>query len=578
MTGPDDPRAPSITRPVLAAAIVIALITLIGTVWLAGALAERQALADARAAMHTDAQLRAALLDSEVARFRLLPLALTGDGDLAGALAANGTARMALNRKLESLAQETGAGAIYVLDRDGTTISASNWRDRDSFVGQNYGFRRYVAEGLRAGSSMQFALGTISRKPGLYLSRRTPTGGLIVVKLEFDEVERKWAAANGTTIVKDRDGVVVVTSDPALRFRTMEPLPPGRADRIRDELQLGPATLHPWTPGEDMLTVEVPTTIARWQLLLAMPRRATLGSTVLTARLAATGVLLALAAVLFALAARERRRRQARVLAAARTAELEDAVAARTAQLRHEMEERQASEGRAAILREGLRQANRLATLGQVTASVAHETAQPVAAIRTYAANGARLLERGDIDEVQGNLQAIGRLAERIGTVTAELRGFARKGSKPQAPVLLSEVIDGALLILKDRLRGIDLAVQPGPPDLRVMGGRIRLEQVLVNLLQNAAEALEGEPAPVIRLTVERLSPESVRLLVADNGPGIAPELADRLFTPFATSRESGLGLGLVIAQDIAHDFGGTLRLLPAAEGACFELVLRCAG
>lgn len=561
----------------LAASIVITSITVVGTIWLAGVLVERQALAGARAAIHTDAQLRAALLDSEVARFRLLPLALTGDGNLAGALAASGASRVALNRKLESLAQETRAAAIYVLDREGTTIAASNWRQPTSFVGQNYRFRRYVSEGLRTGSSIQFAQGTISHEPGLYLSRRTPTGGLIVVKLEFDEVESKWAAADGITIVKDRDGVVVVTSNPALRFTTTRPLPSRNADRIRSELQLDSGTLRSWNPGERVLAVEVSTAIDGWHLLLAMPRRAMLGSTVLTARLAAAAVLLALAALLFALAARERRRRQARVLAAARTAELEVAVAARTAELRHEMEERQASEGRAAILREGLRQANRLATLGQVTASVAHETAQPVAAIRTYAANGARLLERGEIREVQDNLQAIGRLADRIGTVTAELRGFARKGSKPQAPVLLSEVIDGALLILKDRLRGIDLTVQPGLPDLRVMGGRVRLEQVLVNLLQNAAEALEGTHAPAIGLVVERLSSESVRLLVSDNGPGIAPELADRLFTPFATSRESGLGLGLVIAQDIAHDFGGTLRLLPATEGACFELMLRCA-
>jgi two-component system C4-dicarboxylate transport sensor histidine kinase DctB len=299
---------------------------------------------------------------------------------------------------------------------------------------------------------------------------------------------------------------------------------------------------------------------------LALPLRA-VDATVRAAQVGASLVTLALFALGLFLRQRGRQR-------AERTAQLEAAVAERTIDLRREIEERAAAEEHAAQLREGLRQANRLATLGQVTASVAHETAQPVAAIRNYAATSRQLLDLGASDEVRSNLAAIDRLAERIGTVTAELRGFARKGSRRGGPVALVEVIDGACLLLKERLSRVPFDRPVIPSDITVFGGRVRLEQVLVNLLQNALEALEACPEPYLGMTLD-VHDDTVRLLVRDNGPGIAPEVADRLFTPFATSRDSGLGLGLVIAKDIAEDFGGTLNLVPSEQGACFAITLR---
>ncbi|MDP1028575.1 ATP-binding protein, partial [Sphingomonas sp. KR1UV-12] len=259
---------------------------------------------------------------------------------------------------------------------------------------------------------------------------------------------------------------------------------------------------------------------------------------------------------------------------AGRTAALEAAVAARTADLSREIAERAAAEARAADLRDDLRQANRLAALGQITASVAHETAQPVAAIRNYAAAGEQLLDRGQVEEVRGNLRAIDRLTERIGAVTAELRGFSRKGSGTIGPVPLIEVIDGARLILKEGLSRVVLSLPDIPFDLLVVAGRVRLEQVVVNLLQNAIEALAGRADAAVTLTLD-LHPDTVVLTVADNGPGIDPAIASRLFTPFATSRPKGLGLGLIIAQDIMGDLGGSLRLVPSTTGAAFAVELR---
>lgn len=251
-------------------------------------------------------------------------------------------------------------------------------------------------------------------------------------------------------------------------------------------------------------------------------------------------------------------------------------MAQATAELRSEIHERAAAEARAAALREGLRQANRLATLGQVTASVAHETAQPVAAIRNYAASAALLLERGESAEVAQNLAAITRLADRIGAVTEHLRGFARKGSRGESAVPLAEAIDGARLILKEQLGRVALSLPAADPAWRVRAEKTRLEQVLVIVLQNAIEALASTADPAIRLDIRR-DGAMVQVDIADNGPGLAPDIAARLFTPFATSRAMGLGLGLVIAKDIMEEFGGSLVHVPSPTGACFRITLAVA-
>ncbi|WP_203234532.1 ATP-binding protein [Sphingomonas solaris] len=556
-------------------AAALALCVLAG--WLAGLAVERRETARLIAATTADARLRQGLLGSEIARFRLLPLAMADDRDLRAAVAGIPGAARALDTKLETLSARTGAAVIYVIGPDGRAIAASNWRARTSFVGRDYRFRRYYRDALRDGAGEQFALGTVSRKPGLYLTRRSDGGGVIVVKLDFDDVERQWRAAGGITFATNAAGIVLVTSRADWRFSATAPLSAAVAAAARADsgtrALAGPRfsmagdgrVAIPGRRGTLLHAVTAPDATG-WRVHLLVPARP-IDIVTRAARIAAALATLGLLALGWGLRERARRR-------SARTATLEAAVAARTADLSREIDERTAAEARAAELREGLRQANRLATLGQITAGLAHETAQPVAAIRTYAANAAQFLDRGAHDAVHDNLRAIGRLTERIGAITAELRGFARKRSGEIEPVPLGDVIDGARLILKERLARVTFVAPPIDPALRVVAGRVRLEQVLVNLLQNAIEALDGHPDPRIALVVAH-DDDEVRVTVEDNGPGIAADIADRLFTPFATSRPNGLGLGLVIAQDIMADLGGSLRLLPGEGGARFRIVLR---
>lgn len=559
-------------------AIVAALACAIAIALIAGAVTRRVALARFEARAMADARLRQALLASEIARFRLLPRVLADDRDVVAALQDPSPAALRrLNPKLEVLARELGAPVIYVIARDGTTVGASNWRMPDSFVGKAYGFRPYFRNAWRSGAGEQFALGNVSRKPGLYLATRSADQGVVVVKLEFDLIEAQWRAAEGITYVTDRNGVILVSSRPQWRFAATRPL----SDRVRraEEETSGVSAIarFPYRViaanlivpnGEDRqhLVSVTPPDAAGWQVNLALPLQPTVDAAVRMTQIIAGLIAFVLFGIAAILVERGRQRSN-------RTALLEAAVAERTAELRTEIADRIEAEQRAAELREGLRQANRLATLGQITASVAHETAQPVAAIRNYAAASSLLLDRGEEGEVRTNLTAIGRLADRIGAVTAQLRGFARKTTGGVTAVSLDEVIDGAKLILKEQLSQIPLRIRCSETGLMVRGERVRLEQVMVNLLQNATEALKDTPDPAIDLVIEG-KPGEVHLRLQDKGPGIDPAIAPLLFTPFATSRAAGLGLGLVIAKDIVEEFGGTLSSVPGDGGACFAIVL----
>ena len=200
---------------------------------------------------------------------------------------------------------------------------------------------------------------------------------------------------------------------------------------------------------------------------------------------------------------------------AAMNAELERRVALRTEELNRsnaalaaEIAEREAAETRARRLRDDLAQANRLSILGQVSAGVAHEINQPLAAIRAYAETGGRLLDAGEPAEARGNLREIVGVTERIGAITQALRGFARRGAGEHPAGRRSRRrVDGALTLLAGRIRdaGVDRSsARRARPGVEVTAGRIRLEQILVNLLQNALDAVRDAADPTIAIARRR--------------------------------------------------------------------------
>ncbi|PTM45693.1 two-component system C4-dicarboxylate transport sensor histidine kinase DctB [Sphingomonas aerolata] len=567
------------------------IVSVVASVYGRRTVADATAAVRLRAMQQTRSNLR--LLEAELQTYRLLPVMLGEYTDVRAALA-SGTVDPALNAKLALLAARTGAPVIYALDTQGMTIAASNADRPDSFLGHDYRYRDYFTKAMASGATEFFALGSVSGRPGLYLSRRIDRAGrplgVVVVKVEFDRIAQAWIQDHMATFVVDADGVILISSDPRLEFHTTRALSPARRRTLAQTRQFGtlPLLRAPLTLADDRsrlgdgtpaVTVSLPVPIAGWHLVHMEPLDAALRSAAARTRSATTIAALAtIAAMLGAWWLHQRRKRNAGA-----RAELEAEVARRTAELsatadrlQIEVEQREAADQRFRQAREELAHANRVGSIGTITASVAHEINQPVAAIRTFADNAAAFLARDEPARAATNLQAIVELTSRIGTITAGLRRYARRGAGSIGPVALDAAIDGVRLLIGDRFRakGVTLDLPSGPEArLTVIAGRVRLEQVLVNLLQNALDAVAERPDARVDVTVGRKGRDVV-LTVADNGPGIDPGIADDLFTPFATSKTDGLGLGLGIARDIMTEFGGTLDLVPAPRGAVFRMIL----
>lgn len=565
-------------RPRIVIAVILYLSALILIAWGGDVWADQQARSEARRAAQVTAASRASLLVSELQKYRLLPVVLAEQPEIVAALDGSPAARDRASRKLEDITGELGSSIVYLLDARGHTIAASNWRLPSSFVGQDYSFRPYFTRALQAGSAEFFGLGTVSREPGLFLSRRVAGGkGVIVVKFVFGAVERGWGPAPGAVIVTGADGVVLLTNHPGWRFGTTHALPPAQSAEMRRTRQYGDAPLSPLpirAAGDAMVAVgkeqsaaaSTPVPVPGWRLTVFEPLAPARAAYLATARLA-----LIAAAVLLLLPLGWWLRASSRAaLAAALRRVLEDEVAARTTEL-------EAAQTRFRESREALAHANRLGSIGQITAAVAHEINQPVATIQTLAENGTAFLARGDAATAGQNLEAIVGLTRRIGTITAELRSYARRGTGAPRAVAIDQAIDGTLLLVGHMLHNAGVALERAPaPGIAVLADPIRLEQILVNLLHNAIEALAGRSASRIGLFIEDEG-ETVRILVTDNGSGIAEETRGQLFAPFATSKPAGLGLGLGIARDIAREFGGELDVGEAPPGwtTAFLLTLR---
>ncbi|MCU0802931.1 MAG: ATP-binding protein, partial [Rhodobacteraceae bacterium] len=304
------------------------------------------------------------------------------------------------------------------------------------------------------------------------------------------------------------------------------------------------------------------------------------------ARLAlATGMLFLGALAAFVLVFLQRRARLAERFALQESTkiELERRVDERTADLARvnrlieaEVAERRLTEAALRRTQSDLVQAGKLAALGQMSAALSHEINQPLAAARNYADSAAVLIDRGEAVRAKDNIGQILSLIDRMAAIARHLRHVARKPDTPLKDVVLADAVAEALALVGPRLAGITVKIDL-PSDLPlVRGGPVRLQQVLVNLLSNAADAVEGVSDAAIRVAAQ-VTGGMVQLTVRDNGKGVPAAIADRIFDPFFTTKGvgSGLGLGLSISYNIMKDFGGDLRVANAAEGgAVFTLDL----
>ena len=547
--------------------------------------AEHRALIEDAARANEQLGLYANSLHTLIERYRSLPAVLALDPELISALSGpvGEATQNALNNKLERINGAANTSTLELLDHTGLAVAASNWRLPSSYVGQNYGFRPYFKQTQSQGAGRFYAVGVTSGIPGYFLSSAVsgPNGaflGAMVVKLEFPELEREWRQGNDVLLVSDARGIVFIANRAGWRYRELQPLSAGDRSELATTRQYDKQPLTPLQheilerfadnshltrvqgpEGEaDYLWESLPLPAEGWTLHL-LRRPLTAAEDGRNAALAAAAVWLSLVFLILFL---NQRWRLARLRQRSRE-ELERLVEERTRDLR--------------TAQDGLVQSAKLAALGQMSAALAHEINQPLTTQRMQLATLGLLLDHGRVDEARQALVPLEQMLTRMAALTGHLKTFARKSPGGLRERLdLALVVDQALHLLDPRIRSenVSTALHLARPAW-VRGDAIRLEQVLINLLRNALDAMGDKPLKRLLIRIQA-DHGQWHLSVADTGGGIAAEHLANVFDPFFTTKPvgEGLGLGLAVSYAIVHELGGRLQAGNCAEGALFTLTL----
>jgi two-component system C4-dicarboxylate transport sensor histidine kinase DctB len=485
-----------------------------------------------------------------------------------------------LNTRLAAFADRAGLGAIYLMDVAGQTISASNHAEPTSFVGQNYAFRPYFSNALAGGQGRFYAIGATTGRPGYFIADpvRDAAGdtiGVIAIKIDFSTLEESWRSSGEQVLLANRDGVVLLASDQAWRYRTLTALTDDQRAKIIAARQFTGQDLAmlDWVPtddqrarigGAELLHLTSEDLPQGWALhYFTSDDRAVAQSWLVTALVGFAG---GLALILFQV------QRARRVSAALAISEKEEAqLRQANARLAVEIEDRRRAERRLQRTQNELERASRLAALGQLAASVTHELGQPIAAMRNH-------LTAAEISAKPTATLAhdVGSLVDRMEAITRQLKFFARSAPEPFVELDLRDAVATALILVQPNFEaaGITCDVQSDPDPIMMRGIRLHLEQVLTNILRNAADAVEGTDDPMVTITLGG-SDADVWMACADNGHGLGQATLAELQEPFVTTRESGqgMGLGLAISASIVSDLGGVMTAENRPDGgAIFKI------
>ena len=516
----------------------------------------RAALTDMSRRGAADLALASDRLTGELQRYRQLSVLTARHPYLAPRLAGPDAGRA--EALLRQTADMTGALDIVLLDTEGREIAAAGRVTRRRDAGTPW-FERAMdgALGVAHLSSRRYGRRVFFFAAPIF-SPDGPVIGAVLVITDVEAIEASWRGDRPALFFTDDADRVFVSNRSELV---------GRSD-------LGLVSRHhtagheiwrmragPYLPERGLhLTQPLPVIGLRGEALLdtAPARRIALLQAA-----AAAALCLAFGALLFLATVRRRTLARANARLEERVARRTVALQAVNANLQREVAERAAAEARLRRAQADLVQAGKLSALGQMSAGISHELNQPLMAIRSFAENAETFLARGNPEAAGRNLGRISELARRMGRIIRNLRAFARQESEAMVDVDLIAVVEAALEMAGARARQAEVEILWTPPAALVLvrGGEVRLQQVVLNLVGNAIDAMEGREAKRLAIDIAQ-GGDRVRLIVRDSGPGISAP--DRIFDPFYTTKEvgasEGMGLGLSISYGLVQSFGGAIR------------------
>ena len=509
---------------------------------------------------------------------------------------------------LRRLNAHVGSMAAFTLDIRGVVVASSNdSHPDDSMLGMDVSFRPYFLDALSGRVGRHFAIGVDGDMPGYFVSHPIRDGaqvvGVAAIKISLEPIDQTWAMVGAPALLADANRIVIHSSHLPWRYTALAPLTlEQRVDmqltRTYSDLQIQEFPLVPRLDQQaerqridEQLVLTRPLDGMDWRVMLFLDlkdvRHAALVQGAMSAVAAAFLVLLVL--VLVQARRIQRQRREGRRLLERANAELESKVAARTqdllganASLKREVREREQAEQSLRAAQNELVQTAKMAVMGQLAAGITHELTQPLGAIRTLSGNAEEFLRRGQMDPLAGNLQIIGRLTDQMGNIIQPLKAFARKSDAVHGATDIGQTFSNALFLYSLRLRKMRVQVVRAcaPGKVFAWCDANRLEQVLINLIGNALDAMAAAPEPCLELRAGSFTPTQgggrwTWIDVEDNGAGLSPQAREQLFEPFFTTKApgAGLGLGLVISRDIVRGFGGDILVSDRqGGGTCFRL------
>ncbi|MEZ9280402.1 ATP-binding protein [Vibrio cyclitrophicus] len=576
-------------------------------------------------------------IDSELDKFKQIPDLLSHDPRLISYFTSSPqTDKITvtqLNKLLFEWSNQSQADTIYIHDRSGTVVASSNYQQPRTFVGENFSFRPYFASAIKGNNTQYVALGARSNVRGYFLSSPLYTDkeivGVITVKVSLENLENILTSDDFEIVVLDSNQVVFLSNQTSWLYHSLLPLSEQQQTEIATQRQYGqseisiiedfrsaklqqkandtiqPNDLQPNQIQKELASNQLfqlgafnlypaPISNNQYQVVALKETKAELLKV-----LQIDVIFIIIYSLVMLIAWSWRQTYIAKVALTRLNENLEQTVDKRThylkqsnQQLQQTIFQYQESQLKLKQTEQELTQTAKLAVLGELSASINHEINQPLAALRTYSENSLKLLEMKRTDLVKSNLDKMIALNTSITEIIARLKVFTRKVTKQEHHVAnLHQAVNNATSILSALMikQGITLRLSTMPDDINLAIHPTELEQVLVNLIHNATqalqqqameqstprlktsgqsileeqssklEALDIQTIPQIGVEWQRKN-DTCQLIIWDNGIGISKDKLEQLFDPFFTTKPEGLGLGLSISKRIIEAYHGTIN------------------
>ncbi|MEZ5887309.1 MAG: ATP-binding protein [Paracoccaceae bacterium] len=576
---PNEPPQPRGRRSLWALRVVLVafIAAAIASIWATNALLTDRLTETTRTRAEVRQALYSGQLMSELQRTAIVPRLLGRDPELSRALADK--AYSLTSQRLMSVQREIDASTILLLDQGGRVVGATDRNRLGQSLGKNQAFILAQRQSGTVFTIHELDTGRFEFSFSRAVYADAKRVGVILVSADLSRFEKAWAGDVEAVAVLDTTNRIILATEPRWRGLAIDdalavrsaPSAVQRALRVTADWANDPPDAY--VRGVGVMRSELRIPFQGWRLVSFTTYDSIRDQVNAVLALEIMGFALVLALAFYLVS---RRAQVQSALFRRESAELR----LLNHRLQQEIAEREKAQKELAVAEQTLAQSSKLAALGEMSASVSHELNQPLAAMKTYLAGARLLLQRKRPEEALSSFQRIDDLIERMGAITRQLKSYARKGGEAFEPIDVRSCVSGALSMMEPTLRTRSVKITRAMPRLpvTVMADRIRLEQVIINLLRNALDATKDVAQPQIDLLLT--SGETAVLTVRDNGTGIVD--LDNLFEPFYTTKKpgDGIGLGLAISSGIVNDLGGRLTARNAPKdangggGAVFEVQL----